>query len=180
MKGAIFKGIQEFATFSFGAEAWQKVVQLSNLKIPFFIAGDDYPDEIATVLIRAASEVSGLSEETVMIEFGKYWIVHTAPAVYPTLLWTAGNSVETFLCNMNRVHSLVTRNLSGAHPPQFEYEKTASGALQIRYISRRGLCPVLKGLIIGVGLHFNESLCVSEIACMYKGDEACVMEVVFA
>jgi predicted hydrocarbon binding protein len=179
VKGAIFKGIEDVAKSTFGDTAWQRILETAGCKEPFFTAGDNYPDETATALIRAASEVSGLSEETVMLAFGRHWVLHTAQVTYPTLFHLAGDTARSFLMNMNRIHELVTRNLQGAHPPKFEYEFQSEQALLIHYTSKRSLCPILRGLIEGVGLYFNEDLKITETACMKNGSPKCTIKVHF-
>jgi hypothetical protein len=179
MKGSIFKGIQDLVESKFGRAAWQKVAAEAGCVEPFFIAGEDYPDETAVLLIAAAARATSMTEDEVMIEFGKYWVLNTAKSAYPTLLHIAGDCARSFLLNMNRVHDLVTRNLLGAHPPRFEYDTTEDGALLIHYSSKRMLCPILRGLIIGVGMHFQEDLKVDEITCMRTAGDRCTMKVVF-
>ena len=60
--------------------------------------------------------------------------------------------------------SQATRNIAGAVPPRFDYEELPDGRLLMHYHSQRGLCPVLRGLILGVGLYFNQEVQVKETA----------------
>ena len=62
---------------------------------------------------------------------------------------------------------------------QFEYEDLPDGRMLMKYKSPRRLCPVLHGLILGVGLFFDQELEVHERACMHSGAPQCVMEVTF-
>ena len=80
---------------------------------------------------------------------------------------------------MNRVHDHATRSISQAVPPKFEYKELPDGRLLMHYFSKRGLCAVLRGLILGVGILFDQELQVKEIACMQKGDSHCIMEITF-
>ena len=179
MKGIINKGIQEMVEAKYGAEAWEKVKSLAGYEEPFFAISLDYPDEITLALVKAASEVSGLSAETVMIEYGKFLVPNSLKKHYPTYLVLAGSSPREFLLNMDRVHEEATRSISNALPPRFDYEELPDGRLLMHYNSKRGLCTVLRGLILGVGLLFNQELQVREIACMHKGSQRCTMEVTF-
>ena len=51
--------------------------------------------------------------------------------------------------------------------------------IHIHYFSKRKLCTVLRGLIQEVGLYFDQLLQVQEVACVYRGDPHCIMEVTF-
>jgi len=179
VKGIINKGIQEMVETKFGKEAWEKVKSLAGCQEPFFAISQDYPDETTIKLIKAASQVSGLSEETVQVEYGKFIVPNTLKNYYPTYFILAGSSPREFLLNMNRVHEQVTRNMANARPPRFSYEEPPDGRLIMHYESSRGLCPVLKGLIEGVGLLFGQELVVRETACTKRGDPHCTMEVTF-
>ncbi|MFH0778096.1 MAG: heme NO-binding domain-containing protein [Candidatus Eisenbacteria bacterium] len=179
MKGIINKGIQELVEGKFGTEAWQKVRSLAGCQELFFAIHLDYPDEMTAALVEAASKVSGLSTETVMVEYGKFMVSNTLKENYPVYFALAGSSAREFLLNMDRVHETATRSLSNAVPPRFEYVELPDGRLLMHYRSKRRLCAVLRGLILGVGILFGQELQVKETACMHKGDERCTMEVAF-
>jgi len=179
MKGIINKGIQEMVEAKYGRETWERIKSLAGCEEPFFAISLDYPDEMTLALVKAASEVSGLPMETVMIEYGKFIVPNTLKKNYPTYFALGGSSPREFLLNMDRVHEETTRSVSNAVPPRFEYEELPDGRLLMHYNSKRGLCTVLRGLILGVGLIFNQDLQVQEIACMHNGDQRCTMEVTF-
>lgn len=179
MKGVINKGIQELVEAKFGAEAWDKVKEMAKCEEPFFSTSEDYPDQMTMDLAKAASEVSGLPLETVLVEFGKFWVSNTGLESYPTFFKLAGKTTREFLLNMNKVHKQVTKNIRNARPPTFEYEEVPDGRLLIHYRSDRRLCAVLRGLILGVGNHFDEELQLKETSCMNNGDPQCTMDVSF-
>jgi len=179
MKGIINKGIQDLVESKFGSETWDKVKEVAGCNEPFFAAGKDYPDELTVSLVEVVSETTGLSIEDVMVEFGKFWVPNTGCKSYPSYFQIAGTSSREFLMNMDKVHTLVTRSLPNAAPPRFEYEELEDGRLLMHYKSSRRLCPVLRGLILGVGIHHDEELQVEEIACSLRGDPHCIMEVTF-
>ncbi len=178
MKGAINKGIQEFVETTAGVDAWNDIKEQAGCDEPFFAAGLDYDDELTLRLVQAAAEVTGLPIETVLVEFGKYWIPHTGRTSYPALFELLHGARECLLA-MNRVHELVTRTTPNATPPQFEFDELPNGRLLMHYHSERRLCKVLIGLIHGVGELFDEELTVREVACFHDGSDHCVMEVEF-
>jgi len=179
MKGIINKGIQELVETKFGSTAWEKVKLGAGCEEPFFAIMNDYPDDTTFALVKSASEVSGLPLETVMVEYGKFVVPNTLREQYPSYFKLAGSSPREFLLNMDRVHEHVTRSVSKPMPPRFEYEDLPDGRLLMKYGSKRGLCAVLRGLILGVGVLFDQELQVQEISCMQKDDPQCVMEITF-
>ncbi|MBN1506020.1 MAG: heme NO-binding domain-containing protein [Sedimentisphaerales bacterium] len=179
MKGVINKGIQEMVETVYGVQAWEKVKSLAGCEEPFFAVSLDYPDDMTMALVKAVVDVSGLPVETALVEYGKFMVPHTLKKHYPTYFALAGSSPRAFLLNMDRIHREATRSISMAAPPRFTYEELPDGRLLMRYDSKRGLCAVLRGLILGVGLLFDQELQVRETTCMRKGDPHCTMEVTF-
>ncbi len=179
MKGVINKGIHDFVNNTFGEEAWENVKKRAKCDEPFFAVSEDYPDAMTFALAQAASDVTGLCLDDVLVEYGKFWIGNTAIEIYPSYFNIAGSTSRDFLRNMDKVHEHVTRSIANAKPPHFEYEELEDGRLLMHYRSERGLCRVLQGLILGVGLHFGEDLQVRETACKHAGAPHCTMEVTF-
>jgi len=179
MKGIINKGIQDLVETAYGAEAWAKVRSLAHCDEEFFAISRDYPDEMTLALVKAAAEVADLPIGTVMIEYGKFMVPNTLKEHYPAYFELAGSTPREFLLNMDRVHRHVTKSISRSAPPQFAHDELPDGRLLMHYDSERGLCAVLQGLILGVGILFGQELEVRQTACMHRGDPRCTMEVTF-
>lgn len=179
MKGVINKGIQELVTEAFGAEAWGEIKRRAGCEEPFFSASRDYPDAMTLDLVAAVAEVSGLSADAILERFGRFWVPNTGARAYPQLYAMAGRTAREFLLNLDRVHQHVTRSIENAAPPRFSYDELPDGRLRLHYSSGRRLCAALRGLILGVGEHFDERLEVRELRCMKDGHDDCVMEVSF-
>ena len=64
-------------------------------------------------------------------------------------------------------------------PPLFEYEEYPDGRLLMHYSSKRRLCALLHGLILGVGDYFEQELSIKETACMAQGKPRCIFEIQF-
>ena len=179
MKGIINKGIQDLVEERFGREAWEQILERAGCNELFFTLGRDYPYESTLSLVTAVSEFSGMPVEQVMEEYGRYIVPRTLKENYPTYFALCGDSARNFLLNMDRVHDNVTRSMPGANPPRFDFDELPDGRILMHYRSERKLCPVLKGLIKGVGDCFGQELEVKETSCMHRGDDRCTMEVTF-
>jgi len=179
MKGVINKGIQELVESRFGIDTWEAVCRKTGCDEPSFSPSLDYPDQMSLDLITAVAEHTKLSADEVMVEFGKHWVPNVGAKSYPALYALAGNSARDFLSRMGRVHAQATLSIPGARPPKLTAEALPGGKLAIHYISERKLCPVVRGLILGVGIYFGQQLCVTETCCTRRGDPDCVFEVSF-
>jgi predicted hydrocarbon binding protein len=179
MKGVINKGVQELIETRFGSDVWERVKARAGCHELTFSPALDYPDEMTAALVGAAAEQLELTPEDVMVEFGKFVVSHTVKNTYPGLFAMAGRSAREFLKNMDRIHAEVTSTIPNARPPSLVTEDLDDGRLVMHYRSARGLCPVLRGLIQGVGTHFGQEVTVEEEACMHEGSEGCRMVITF-
>jgi hypothetical protein len=178
MKGVINKGIKEMLEQQYGHEQWEAVRKHAGCGDIFFSSLTDYPDHLTIRLFMSAGEILCLPVETVMIEFGKFWITETGRKTYPQIFHLAGKNARGFLLNMDRIHEQVTHGIPHAAPPRFEYDEMPDGSLAMHYFGRREMIPMLKGLVLGVGMYFNEELEVEEIPAM-KENAACTVLVKF-
>ena len=125
MKGVINKGIQEMIEAKFGHVLWEKIKERAGCEEPAFVLSIDYPDEMSVALVQAAAEILDLPMESVMIDFGRYWVPNTGKSQYPSYFALAGATPGEFLLNLDRIHEHVTQNIPGAKPPRFEIEELA-------------------------------------------------------
>ena len=102
------------------------------------------------------------------------------PESYPTLFALAGDNARDFLTRIGRVHAQATLSISGVRPPELMAEDLPDGALAIHYVSERRLCPVVHGLILGVGIYFGQQLSVTQTRCMRNGYPECLFAVRFS
>lgn len=177
MKGVINKGIQEMVVSRFGHPAWEEIKRKARVTEDLFLLTEDYSDEGTIRLVHAAAEVLDLPTEGVMVEFGRFWFTHVAPVLYPSYLALAGSSPLEMLKNVDRIHRLVTRNIPSSSPPSFQVEEEENGMLRFHYFSTRGLCPVVRGLVEGIGEYFGKAMAVTEVECVHRGDHHCIFEV---
>ena len=180
MKGVINRGMQGLVEAKFGTEAWEEIRMLAGCDELFFVTGENYPDQRILGLVEAAAKVSGLTPEEVLIELGKHWVLKTGKESYPAYYSLAGASPREFLKNLDRLHRRAARDGGGPDEPRLRYEEFPDGRLLIHYHSSGGFCPVLKGVILGVGILFDQDITVREIACSKRGNAHCTMEVLFS
>ncbi len=169
MKGVINKGIKEMIETLYGIDKWEEVRKNAGCEEIFFSATEDYPDDLTMRLFKSASEALSMSVEDVMIEFGKFWINETGRKTYPQIFQLGGKDARNFLRNMDRIHLQATRSIPDAAPPRFEYDDLSDGRLAMHYFGRKETIPMLKGLVLGVGIYFNQDIEIEEKYGMRDG-----------
>lgn len=179
MKGIMNKGIEVMVLDQHGRSTWAGVKQRAGCEESFYAISEDYPDQTTERLIAAVAEVSGQTREEVLVDLGRTWVPRVGAICYPTFLRLAGRSAREFLGNLDRIHRQVTRNLPTARPPRFTVEERPDGTMHVHYHSRRRLCSLVEGLLLGVGAQFGDDLSVRKLACIHDGSPHCTMEVRF-
>ncbi len=81
---------------------------------------------------NALCNVLGISLQQAADAFGEYWVCKFAPKTYP-FYYKGINSAKEFLLNMDKVHELTTKNISGAMSPRFNYEWKDNKTLIMTY-----------------------------------------------
>ncbi|MFG0256074.1 MAG: heme NO-binding domain-containing protein [Rhodopirellula sp. JB053] len=179
MKGVVNKGLQELVEHTHGEEAWETIRQVANCDVNSFWPAQDYPDELTIALFMATSRHLRVSPDEIMVEFGKFWINNTGKNVYPKMFALVGNNARDFLRRLDFLHQQATISLPGTRGFQLRSEELSDGGLRMFYTSDLPLCRVLHGLILGAGIHFNQTLQIQQVQCTRLGDPECAFDVHF-
>ena len=69
MYGLVNKAIHDMVCSRFGEDTWQAIRQKAEIEIDTFVSMEGYPDDVTHRLVKAASEVLGLSGGEIMQAF---------------------------------------------------------------------------------------------------------------
>ena len=162
MYGMVNKAMQDLIVAQFGEDKWQEIKNKANLHIESFVCMNAYPDEITYRLVDAASEVLDLPSDKLYEAFGDYWITYTAQEGYGEMLKLAGESFVEFLQNIDNLHTRVGLSFTQLQPPRFDCSQITDKSLRLHYWSeRKGLAPMVIGLLKGLGKRFDTEVSVS-------------------
>ena len=163
MYGMVNKALEGLVKEKFGEEKWHEIKRKSEFDEDFFVSMKSYPDSITYDLVGIASEVLEAPAEVLLEEFGKYWILYTAEEGYKDILEIYGSDLPTFLSNLNRLHEQITMVMPDLTPPYFQCEKIDESNFKLTYKSeRKGLKPMVVGLLYGLGARFDMTITVEE------------------
>ncbi|BBM86917.1 heme NO-binding domain-containing protein [Candidatus Uabimicrobium amorphum] len=162
MYGLVNKAIEDLVCDRFGCEAWLKIKEKANVKIDNFIGMDHYDDQITYDLVAAASESLGMCGRDILEAFGEYWILYTAREGYKEMLDLAGSTFVTFLQNLDALHTHIGSLMPNLQPPSFSCSDVTENSLLLHYYShRKGLAPMVIGLLQGLGKRFSLEVVVT-------------------
>jgi hypothetical protein len=174
MYGLVNQAVQDLVVSKFGASTWNQIKLKAGVAVEAFSRMDPYPDELTYRLVSAASEVLGMPPDDVLVAFGEHWVLFTGREGYGHMFDAAGSTLKDFLLNLDNLHGRVGQNFAKLVPPSFSFDALDGGALRMHYHSeRRGLCPMVRGLVQGLSKHFREPIDIQHPVCSRDGAEHC-------
>lgn len=182
MKGIIFVVWEKYLNERFGAkftDTYRENIGEPRDQLP--ISGRIYPDELLVKGLRAASQLSFVTEDRLMFEYGHYFMINgLVEYLCGYLLAQAWNAYDLLLL-MRDAHAQMRRTPDGLEPPLFSYEVLSEdhNHMILTYDSKRKLCSLLDGCIHGSADRFGEKVYTREHSCMKRGDPVCRFEVRF-
>ncbi len=174
MYGLVNLAIQELVCSKFGAEKWHQVCELAGIPDASFHRMQSYPDALTYKLVGGVSQVCGLTTDEALIAFGEFFVLYTGQKGYGHLFQLAGSSLFEFLHNLDVLHSRVGQNFAGMVPPSFQCEDLDDKSVRLHYHTERsGLCEMVRGLLTGLGKHFQTAVTIAHPSCVRNGSEHC-------
>lgn len=156
MYGIVNKSLEELVKTNFGEAKWHDVLQLSDIKIDYFVSNEPYDDEITYKIAIAISEIMQMPLQNVLFVFGEWWILKTTQEKYGGLLRAGGENLKEFLINLPLFHNHIMLMYPKLTPPEFKVSDIQDNSIHIHYFSKRvGLQEFVHGLLSGLGKLYN-------------------------
>jgi hypothetical protein len=162
--------MEELVKSNFGEAKWHDVLQLSDIKIDYFVSNEPYDDEITYKIAIAISEIMQMPLQNVLFVFGEWWILKTTKEKYPGLMESGGDNLKEFLLNLPEFHNRVMLIYPKLTPPEFKVSDVTENGLNLHYFSKReGLQEFVRGLIQGLGKMFNTAIHIELLQSRNEG-----------
>jgi len=179
MYGLLNAALKEFVATKYGGDTWDSIVHRAAVGVTHFNKMDPYPDEMTYKLVGETAAVTGQSVDAVLDDFGEHWVAYTAAQGYGPMFDIAGDSLRDFLLSLNELHVRVGRSFPKLVPPSFRFDTTSPHSLRMHYLSqRKGLCPMVPGLLRGLSNRFKTPIQVLEDVCARRGADHCEFVVI--
>jgi hypothetical protein len=164
MYGMIHQAARDFALSRLGPEQWEGLLETGGLSGRQFIGVEYYSDEETMRIVSLIAGRLGLDMAETFRQLGGAWVDFAGASTYGRVLQMAGDDLETFLSNLDRMHASIKSNMPKAALPGFEVVSGAGEAIRVQYRSeRRGLAPFVQGILASVAERFGETLDVTYV-----------------
>ncbi len=170
MYGMINNAMRTLVVTKTSEASWSRIVERAGIEHSVFGSMIAYDDAITYKLVDAASVELAVSAEALLFEFGRHWVLVTAPEQYGAMLGLMGSTIDEFFGNLGRMHDRIATLFDNLKQPSFEVEKLSAKQIRLHYRSeRRGLAPFLRGLLDGIGERFQTAVLVEHEAVKDRG-----------
>lgn len=177
MKGIIFNVVADAVCARYGEPVWDQLLMQAGVEGAYTSMGD-YPDDELHALVAAASSALGATPADVLRILGQDAVGGLA-ARYPHFFAPHSRTADFVVTLNDVIHPEVRKLHPNAAPPEFGFTLDGDD-LVVEYRSRRRLCALADGMIVGSALHFGEHAQVSHELCVHLGDQTCVLRCRFA
>jgi predicted hydrocarbon binding protein len=175
MHGTIFVELEKFVTSQLGEGAWAKLKTEAGISAarsyrPTFI----YPDEELVALVGAGSRITGIPVPELLESYGEF-IAPDLLAMYRGAIEPSWRTLDLIEHTEESIHTVVRVDHQGAAPPYLRAERRGPNEVAVTYTSPRKLCAVARGISRGIARHYGESIEITDVRCMHRGDEDCLL-----
>jgi predicted hydrocarbon binding protein len=177
MYGVIFHFLRNYVIEKHGGvDTWRDLLAANGRKFDNYNPITEYPDNEVIALAKTASEKLGVPFVAVLEDFGAFTAKQlvTFYHMYVKDEWKTFDVIENAGSN---IHSALNQYNNTRKPPRIDARRIDDDNMLIHYYSHRKLCPVLKGIIRGLGEHYSESFLINETECMHSGHPHCTISV---
>jgi|SaaInlStandDraft_1057018.scaffolds.fasta_scaffold12782_3 hypothetical protein len=179
MHGLIHFSLRRFVEQEVPDLQWNIIMSHIGLEDREYSLTKDFPDWelLATIEeIRIFLESKGQSGHDIQIRFGKFLakelIGLNSVSLDPN--WTF---FDVLLNVEHAIHDVIRMANPNADPPVLKVQSQGEGQVQILYGSRRKLCRLAHGLLLGIAEKFKTEITIREESCMLEGAPFCTLTV---
>ena len=178
MKGIVFNLLEEVVRAEYGEDTWDDLLGAAGLDGAYTSLGN-YADDDLLRLVAAASGALDLPPAVIVRWFGRKAIPLLRDR-YPGFFRLHSSTRSLLLALNSIIHPEVRKVYPGADVPIFEIESQPDDpTMRMGYRSDRQLCALAEGFIEGSAEQFNEAVQIEQPSCMHRGDERCLLTIVF-
>jgi Haem-NO-binding len=165
MYGMIHRAVRQMVLEHKGLDFWTSIERSAAAEPAHFISSVTYDDSITMRILDEAATALGVELNTLLEDFGKYWILFAEHGSFGSILRFTGQDIETFVSNLDRMHRTIQDVMQQSRMPSFTIIRKERGNLLVAYTSeRKGLEPFVIGLFLGLFMRFDLTGTVNLVA----------------
>lgn len=179
MQGVVFTVFSDCVIDKFGMDVWDELLEKVKPESEgIYTSSATYSDDELFAYVTELSAKTGAAVPDLVRTFGEYMFPHLSNSMPDAA--APGMTLKDFLLKVDQViHKEVKRLYPESYLPSIDYEDSSDNQLVMLYQSKRKLCHLAEGLILGAASHFNTKISIAHPQCIHNGDEYCRLEINF-
>jgi hypothetical protein len=149
MYGLLFNILRETVIGEYGPHYWKEICEKSGMieMEGEVVAKQLYSEEKMTSLLSTTADVLGVEKEPILELCGEQFFRNIKHSGHYKVVSCLGHTLEGFLLNLDTLHDHLTLAYPKMKPLSFRAETTQNGLLLHYYSTRRGLYPMVIGMV---------------------------------
>ncbi|MES9858540.1 MAG: heme NO-binding domain-containing protein [Sedimenticola sp.] len=178
MYGMIFDFLREYVIERHGGkETWKALLDDNDYGYKIYFPVKEYPDEEIVALATSASKALNLPLPDVLEDFGSFVGPKLTTFYHMYVKDKSWKTLDIIEIAGSSIHDTIHQHNPSRKPPTLSSKRESDDYLILTYHSHRKLCPVVRGIVRGLGEKYGERFRIEESQCMHKGAEECVMHI---
>ena len=161
MYGIFHVEIQHYIETRYSRDLWTTALSRAGLKNRIYMTVSTYLDEEIAAIMKATSELTGASEDTLFEDFAAF-TVPSLMSTYEPLIDPKWSMADLLLNLEDAVYRVIRTRSPGAQPPRMQFERIGPGQLRLHYDSPRRMPALAKGFVKGVALYYGVTVDIQE------------------
>jgi len=173
MHGFILSALERYVLSSQDPRTWARMQQYAGLdEIP--LRDVVYSDEDAMALLEAAAHLNGKPMKVFLEGFGEF-LAFPLLARFGAILYPRWRTIDVLRHAEDCIQKARRQLGLGSGSFHLYCHEAFASTVVIEYVSPRRLCALAIGLARGIARHFREQIEVTELRCMHRGHESCLL-----
>lgn len=175
MHGIIHRSLKQYVVDRTSEDGWETVRDAAGIESRLYLPVSQYPDEEVAAILATVSELTGHDEPAIQRDFGRYF----APQLLDTFDahvhrdWDALDAVAS----LEKIYPQVIDKDGDVDSVDVSTRRSNGDTVVVHYRSTRKLCPMLEGLIEGVGSEYGEKIQIRKETPTREGLRHCELTV---
>nr|CRH08131.1 Conserved hypothetical protein [Candidatus Magnetococcus massalia] len=159
MHGVIFLALEDFASQYLDDSGWDEILRTAGLEGTTFAPDQIFENQDWEALLLATAQVMGVDRNALLERFGE----HIVPGLLEMseamgILDPRWGPIDILENALEIMKASLRMQVPNYQAPDIRILRLRFGEIALAYFSERRMGPLMKGIAIGLGKHFNEPL----------------------
>lgn len=173
MNGVFHRGLKEFVVEQYGRDVWDEAREAAGVERQVYLPVDTRPDAEFISLVETVPAQVDESPFELLERFGRFLTERLLETYGARVVSDDWGSIDLLASVETEIHEPLRNHNAELNPPKLAVTREGDDRVTMLYESPRRLCPIARGIALGVGDQYGDDLAVTEERCMHRGDPQC-------